>query len=48
MRKFNDISPENLHLFLKEFEWRFNNSDLKVQLKKQLNQWVGYLGQPQF
>jgi len=25
-------------LFLKEFEWRFNNSDLKVQLK-QLNQW---------
>ncbi|MGE4498711.1 MAG: IS1595 family transposase, partial [Hydrogenovibrio sp.] len=29
----------SFHLFLKECEWRFNNSDPKEQLK-QLNQWV--------
>jgi len=39
MRKFNGIPKEHFHLFLKECEWRFNNSDPKVQLK-QLNQWV--------
>ena len=39
MRKFNGIPQEHFHLFLKECEWRFNNSDPKVQLK-QLNQWV--------
>jgi len=39
MRKFNGVPKEHFHLFLKECEWRFNNSDPKVQLK-QLNQWV--------
>ena len=39
MRKFNGVPKEQFHLFLKECEWRFNNSDPKVQLK-QLNQWV--------
>jgi len=39
MRKFNGIPKEHFHLFLKECEWRFNNSDPKVQLK-QLSQWV--------
>lgn len=39
MRKFNGIPRAHFHLFLKECEWRFNNSDPKLQLK-QLNQWV--------
>ena len=39
MRKFNCIPKEHFHLFLKECEWRFNNSDPKIQLR-QLNQWV--------
>ncbi len=39
MRKFNGIPRESFHLFLKECEWRFNNSDPKEQLR-QLNQWV--------
>ncbi len=39
MRKFNGVPKDHFHLFLKECEWRFNNSDPKVQLK-QLNQWV--------
>lgn len=39
MRKFNGVPKEQFHLFLKECEWRFNNSDPKDQLK-QLNQWV--------
>ena len=39
LRKFNGIPREYFHLFLKECEWRFNNSDPKTQLK-QLNQWV--------
>ena len=39
MRKFNGIPKEHFHLFLKECEWRFNNSNPKVQLR-QLNQWV--------
>jgi len=39
MRKFNGIPKAHFHLFLKECEWRFNNSDPKVQLR-QLNQWV--------
>jgi uncharacterized membrane protein len=39
MRKFNGIPKESFHLFLKECEWRFNNSDPKEQLN-QLNQWV--------
>ena len=37
MRKFNGIPKEHFHLFLKKCEWRFNNSDPKIQLK-QLNQ----------
>jgi transposase len=39
MRKFNGVPKEQFHLFLKECEWRFNNSDPKDQLR-QLNQWV--------
>jgi len=39
LRKFNGIPKEHFHLFLKECEWRFNNSDPKSQLK-QLKQWV--------
>ncbi|EJF92614.1 IS1595-like element ISBta1 family transposase [Bartonella tamiae] len=38
LRKFNGIPREHFYLFLKECEWRFNNSDPKVQfsLLKQL------------
>ena len=39
MRKFNGIPRSHFHLFLKECEWRFNNSDPKNQLKH-LNQLV--------
>lgn len=39
LRKFNGIPRSHFHLFLKECEWRFNNSDPKDQLK-QLNQLV--------
>jgi len=39
LRKFNGIPKENFHLFLKECEWRFNNSDPKEQLT-QLKKWV--------
>jgi transposase len=39
MRKFNGVPRENFGLFLKECEWRFNNSDPKSQLKK-LKQWA--------
>ena len=39
LRKFNGIPRAHFHLFLKECEWRFNNSDPKVQLM-QLKQWV--------
>jgi transposase len=39
LRRFNGIPKAHFHLFLKECEWRFNNSDPKSQLK-QLAQWV--------
>jgi len=39
MRKFNGISTKNFPLFLKECEWRFNNSNPQSQFK-QLKQWV--------
>lgn len=39
LRKFNGIPKENFYLFLKECEWRFNNSNPKHQLT-QLRQWV--------
>jgi len=39
LRKFNGVPREHFHLYLKECEWRFNNSDPLIQLK-QLNQWV--------
>lgn len=39
LRRFNGIPKEQFHLFLKECEWRFNNSEPKSQLK-QLTQWV--------
>lgn len=39
LRKFNGVPKEHFSLFLKECEWRFNNSDPKIQLR-QLKQWV--------
>ena len=39
MRKFNGIPAEHFELFLKECEWRFNNSDPTEQIA-QLRQWV--------
>ena len=39
MRKFNGIKKDHFPLFLKECEWRFNNPDLKQQLR-QLKRWV--------
>ena len=45
MRKFNGVPKEHFGLFLKECEWRFNNSNPQSQLR-QLRQWVkGNLGQ---
>jgi transposase len=44
MRKFNGVPKEHFGLFLKECEWRFNNSNPQSQLR-QLRQWVkGNLG----
>ena len=44
MCKFNGVPKENFGLFLKECEWRFNNSDpllqlikLKQMVKKKMN-----------
>ena len=39
LRRFNGIPKDHFHFFLKECEWRFNNSDPKSQLN-QLTQWV--------
>lgn len=39
LRKFNGVPKEHFWLFLKECEWRFNNSHPKDQLS-QLKQWV--------
>ncbi|MDE0491295.1 IS1595 family transposase [Psychrobacter sp. A3] len=39
LRKFNGIPKEHFHLYLKECEWRFNDSDPKSQLLP-LKQWV--------
>ncbi len=39
LRKFNGIPRDHFHLYLKEYEWRFNNSDPLIQLS-QLIQWV--------
>ena len=39
MRKFNGVPKGHFGLFLKDCEWRFNNSDPSAQLK-QLRQWV--------
>jgi transposase len=39
MRKFNGGPKVHFGLFLKECEWRFNNSDPSAQLK-QLRQWA--------
>ena len=33
LRKFNDISRENFHLYLRECQSKFNNSSTKTQLK---------------
>ncbi len=50
MRKFNRVPKVQFGLFLKECEWRFNNSNPLVQLSH-IKQWVtgtldSYLGQP--
>ena len=39
MRKFNGVPKDHFGLFLKECEWRFNNSDPSTQLI-QMRQWV--------
>ncbi len=39
MRKFNGVPRAHFGLYLKDYEWRFNNSALKRQLS-QLKQWV--------
>lgn len=39
LRKFNGVPKEHFGLFLKECEWRFNNSDPAEQLR-QLKQWA--------
>ena len=39
MRKCNGVPKVHFGLYLKECEWRFNNSDPSSQLK-QLRQWV--------
>ena len=39
MRKFNGVPKDHFGLFLKECEWRFNNSDPSTQLT-QMRQWV--------
>jgi transposase len=39
MRKFNGVPKEHFELFLKECEWRFNNSDPEQQFHI-LKQWV--------
>ena len=39
MRKFNGVPKAQFGLYLKECEWRFNNSDRKKQLQ-QMKQWV--------
>ena len=39
MRKFNGVPKAQFGLYLKECEWRFNNSDPTAQLL-QLRQWV--------
>ena len=39
MRKLNGVPKDHFGLFLKECEWRFNNSDPSAQLT-QLRQWV--------
>jgi transposase len=39
MRKFNGVPKAQFGLYLKECEWRFNNSDPSSQLSK-LRQWV--------
>lgn len=39
LRKFNGVPKEHFGLFLKECEWRFNDSNQKIQLN-QLKQWV--------
>jgi transposase len=44
MRKFNGVPKAHFALFLKECEWRFNNSNPSNQLSK-LRQWVKrYMG----
>ncbi len=39
LRRFNGIPKEHFYLYIKECEWRFNNSEVTAQLK-QLKQWA--------
>lgn len=46
MRKFNGVPKEHFGLFLKECEWRFNNSDPAsqlLQLKKLVRDYLRWL-----
>ena len=38
MRKFNGVPKEHFGLFLKEYEWRFNNPKPQAQLRM-IKQW---------
>jgi transposase len=40
MRKFNGVTKDHFHLFLKECEWRFNTKKL-ANMRAQLLQWLG-------
>ena len=39
LRRFNGIPKQSFHLFLKEYEWRFNGGDHR-ELLNQLKTWV--------
>jgi transposase len=44
MRKFNGVPKEHFEVFLKECEWRFNNSDPSLQLRRLKQLVKRYLG----
>ncbi len=39
LRRFNGVPKAHFYLYIKECEWRFNNSEITTQLK-QLKQWA--------
>jgi transposase len=44
MCRFNGIPLKHFTLFLKEYEWLYNNPNTKAQIKqiKQIKQWIKY------